>query len=109
MATEQEAQEQEREFNLWGIDTRLRRNFFVFSISGLVVVIGYLKIDIDRRDERHRTEVERLQKQVIDCVTETAKTINEMRVEQIKIINEQAARDREARERIEKLAKKIRR
>jgi hypothetical protein len=109
MATEEEAKEQEREFGLWGINKELRRGFIVFFISILIVVIGYMKVDIDRHDERHRIEVERLQKQVIDCVTETAKTINEMRVEQIKIINEQAARDREARERLEKLAKKIRR
>lgn len=109
MATEQEVQEQEREFNLWGIDAKLRKNFFIFSLSGLVIVVGYMKFDTDRLDAEHRIEVARLQKQIVDCVTETAKTINEMRVEQIRIINEQAARDRDARERLEKLAKQIRR
>lgn len=109
MATEQEAQEQEREFNLWGIDTRLRKNFFIFSLSGLVLVVGYMKIDIDRHDAQHREEVARLQQQLIDCVETTSRKINEMRVEQINIINEQAAMDRDARERLEKLAKQIRR
>lgn len=109
MATEQEVQEQEREFNLWGIDAKLRKNFFIFSLSGLVVVIGYLKFDTDRHDAEHEIEVARLQKQIVDCVTETSRTINEMRVEQIRIINEYAARDRDARERLEKLAKQIRR
>lgn len=109
MATEQEVQEQEREFNLWGIDAKLRKNFFIFSLSGLVVVIGYLKFDTDRREAEHKQEVAILQKQVLDCVTETSKKINEMWVKQNEIINEQAARDRDARERLEKLAKQIRR
>lgn len=109
MSTEQEAIEQEREFSLWGIDTKLRKNFLVFGFSGLVCVVGYMKWDADKKEADHRIETQRLQQQIIDCVTETAKTINEMRVEQIRIINEQAARDRDARERLEKLAKKIRR
>jgi Na+(H+)/acetate symporter ActP len=99
--------DQAEEFALWGWTQPFRARFLLFSLLGMALIIGWQ--DRQTRVERQewRRENAALQKQVEDCLKETAKKVEALQAQQIDYITKFNARQERAADEIRKVKKRI--
>lgn len=102
---QQEIQEevinQDQQLNIWGISTQLRKNLVIGGYILLMSIISILWIALKSQEKETRV----INQELVNCNKEISATIDTLRKEQIKMLNEfrkenaQIERDLDAAER----------